>query len=90
MEDKRTIILFQFTTSQGGRPSDTGAREALMLSIHDLTRRSTKKFFGTFFLRALSIHDLTRRSTATVNLIDRIMRAFNSRPHKEVDIRVRY
>ena len=36
-------VLFQFTTSQGGRlDSDRRALESNRLSIHDLTRRSTR------------------------------------------------
>ena len=36
---------------------------SLELSIHDLTRRSTKRMMKTYPLYQLSIHDLTRRST---------------------------
>ena len=58
--------VFQFTTSQGGRPivqryTDGGAK--------------------------LSIHDLTRRSTATFHPRSSQESPFNSRPHKEVDLR---
>ena len=37
-----------------------------VLSIHDLTRRSTKELSDKTKKQILSIHDLTRRSTFTV------------------------
>ena len=42
----KTLILriFQFTTSQGGRPRTAGCRSRReSLSIHDLSRRSTRR-----------------------------------------------
>ena len=38
-----TFSSFQFTTSQGGRPSGWDQFPGFALSIHDLTRRSTRK-----------------------------------------------
>ena len=56
--------FFQFTTSQGGRPDDPTKLGILdVLSIHDLTRRSTATATIARSARLLSIHDLTRRST---------------------------
>ena len=60
------MLHFQFTTSHGGRPYiQFRFRPLHVLSIHDLTRRSTYYilFLCTIFI--LSIHDLTRRSTKT-------------------------
>ena len=57
-------FLFQFTTSQGGRrrlPKVFSITK--LLSIHDLTRRSTIVDNRFFQPAGLSIHDLTRRST---------------------------
>ena len=60
----RQSLYFQFTTSHGGRHGQeiivNGNDE---LSIHDLTRRSTKSDADLEEQIALSIHDLTRRST---------------------------
>ena len=57
-------VIFQFTTSQGGRPGrSTGSETGRNLSIHDLTRRSTGVGDQLEILDRLSIHDLTRRST---------------------------
>ena len=57
---------FQFTTSQGGR-------------LHRANRVWKKC--------VLSIHDLTRRSTVSTPGNRRLIKSFNSRPHKEVDDR---
>ena len=59
--------------------------KSMALSIHDLTRRSTryeKSIYGLWFL---SIHDLTRRSTGPEHREPGNRISFNSRPHKEVD-----
>ena len=59
--------IFQFTTSQGGRLSFSGIYlHSILLSIHDLTRRSTITKHSTRTERRLSIHDLTRRSTMMI------------------------
>ncbi len=56
--------VFQFTTSQGGRHfGHVGVFDHPVLSIHDLTRRSTILTFLRYIDMILSIHDLTRRST---------------------------
>ena len=57
----------------------------ILLSIHDLTRRSTLLMRYSVKYHCLSIHDLTRRSTRSS--LHKFQRAdsFNSRPHKEVD-----
>ena len=79
------MILFQFTTSQGGRQRyidyvtgnshfnsrphkevDQGGgimKDRIVISIHDLTRRSTAFTSGNPAIDVISIHDLTRRST---------------------------
>ena len=46
--------------------------QALYLSIHDLTRRSTSMAAGKPAAFALSIHDLTRRSTGLNDLISQM------------------
>ena len=57
--------VFQFTTSQGGRPEgELFCRRRRVLSIHDLTRRSTSQQRWIYSIFRLSIHDLTRRSTS--------------------------
>ena len=58
------------------------------LSIHDLTRRSTTLQPQAQQQIILSIHDLTRRSTISVLCGSTVSESFNSRPHKEVDLRV--
>ena len=73
------IFVFQFTTSQGGRPGRNGIEIKLNdLSIHDLTRRSTRCREETGHANGLSIHDLTRRSTRTGSAKQRGRRPFNS------------
>ena len=57
-------VDFQFTTSQGGRrKTTTFTVVGYVLSIHDLTRRSTGRVEEVSGEMSLSIHDLTRRST---------------------------
>ena len=63
--------------------SDPQTRRSL--SIHDLTRRSTRLNNLCAPDRYLSIHDLTRRSTVSVLRRCTFFVPFNSRPHKEVD-----
>ena len=60
-------------------------RNSSILSIHDLTRRSTQQINDTKEQLDLSIHDLTRRSTSKSFLFAHCSFPFNSRPHKEVD-----
>ena len=56
--------VFQFTTSRGGRHRLIPfVCQFLILSIHDLTRRSTGNCGASSATGYLSIHDLTRRST---------------------------
>ena len=81
-----TLIIFQFTTSRGGRL--IGSLEKKFggkLSIHDLTRRSTDKPLLVPPRIQLSIHDLTRRSTIVPFHSVPAAPSFNSRPHEEVD-----
>ena len=62
-EDSR-VYSFQLTTSQGGRLYGLiYLYNSVILSTHDLTRRSTcyRRFPDTVY--CLSTHDLTRRST---------------------------
>ena len=56
-----------------------------ILSIHDLTRRSTYEYARQVKKAKLSIHDLTRRSTFPSISQSPFLCPFNSRPHKEVD-----
>ncbi len=59
-----SLIHFQFTTSQGGRHlRNLYPVQMYLLSIHDLTRRSTDNPAILRPRAKLSIHDLTRRST---------------------------
>ena len=77
---------FQFTTSQGGRRSQYATISSLIiLSIHDLSRRST---ISTLYVRFMMISFNSR----PLKEVDRIAmmgvearRTFNSRPLKEVD-----
>ena len=86
--DGESERIFQFTTSQGGRPTQrASSRTSRSLSIHDLTRRSTLRIPYNPPFCNLSIHDLTRRSTAWRAAPITWTRSFNSRPHKEVDDR---
>ena len=61
------------------------SKRAAHLSIHDLTRRSTRTSYIFCEILCLSIHDLTRRSTHVMSHILQDLWAFNSRPHTEVD-----
>src|SRR5699024_8315985 len=64
----RFADTFQFTTSRGGRLIRYAClRFCLVLSIHDLTRRSTLFKSRETPEQELSIHDLTRRSTQTAS-----------------------
>ena len=77
---------FQFTTSHGGRLVRLGSlADCTDLSIHDLTRRSTRCVCIICQRNLLSIHDLTRRSTRASKACERVFFSFNSRPHTEVD-----
>ena len=63
-------LVFQFTTSRRGRPNLLCvARLTLILSIHDLTKRSTLPGTIVSLRPYLSIHDLTKRSTAPVRTL---------------------
>ena len=57
----------------------------ILLSTHDLTRRSTVLVFDQISVLVLSTHDLTRRSTYTRYMAYLLPGTFNSRPHTEVD-----
>ena len=59
------------------------------LSTHDLTRRSTISMRLISQYSHLSTHDLTRRSTRAMRLYLMGEATFNSRPHKEVDWKVK-
>ena len=60
-------------------------RSMIILSIHDLPRRSTAGAGSERGVAGLSIHDLPRRSTSTVLKQDLMHQPFNSRPPEEVD-----
>ncbi len=78
--------VFQFTTSRRGRPVQTHLKGSLrILSIHDLTQRSTKGGIICHLKQILSIHDLTQRSTVCGGRGCGGNESFNSRPHAEVD-----
>ena len=80
-------LNFQFTTSQGGRLCDhISDRYAFLLSIHDLTRRSTRtpiccrRYSAPFNSRPhKEVDGAGHRSCSCLG-------SFNSRPHKEVDV----
>ena len=58
------MAIFQFTTSRRGRRKlPTRERLEKVLSIHDLTKRSTCFLCDRRCVTNLSIHDLTKRST---------------------------
>ena len=77
---------FQFTTSQGGRRTRAKNKTRLtVLSIHDLTRRSTIRFPCNFRLLA-SFNSRPHKEVDPCTICNRFFKAsFNSRPHKEVD-----
>ena len=86
---QRKIVIFQFTTSHGGR------RDLLNGGINAgvfqfTTSHGGRRRVGYCFSRvsALSIHDLTRRSTLKTDQSNQYRSSFNSRPHTEVDKRV--
>ena len=57
-------VVFQLTTSQGGRHELAKEIEELVdISTHDLTRRSTNTLMELRQPNGISTHDLTRRST---------------------------
>ena len=84
-------MIFQFTTSQGGRQL-LGRHLGMWndLSIHDLSRRSTRGIKMADIEKILSIHDLSRRSTRLPACTCLTAGSFNSRPLKEVDISPHY
>ena len=57
----------------------------LLISTHDLTKRSTGMDYTARFKHNISTHDLTKRSTIIHFIIHLVNRHFNSRPHEEVD-----
>ena len=60
-------VVFQLTTSQGGRHELAKEIEELVdISTHDLTRRSTNTLMELRQPNGISTHDLTRRSTAYI------------------------
>ena len=63
----------------------TPLSQLAILSIHDLTKRSTGVESASKLFPGLSIHDLTKRSTLTVERFALRNLSFNSRPHEEVD-----
>ena len=80
------FLSFQFTTSQGGRLYRHVFKDTdRLLSIHDLTRRSTRKWcihrviFRPFNSRPHKEVDALGKATYDAH------KTFNSRPHKEVD-----
>ena len=80
--------IFQFTTSRGGRRlMQTLLSNTLVLSIHDLTRRST---FPIIFFDAPRDFQFTtsRGGRRTIRMGTRSRATFNSRPHEEVDVSV--
>ena len=91
--DRRTVIrkhgnaLFQFTTSQGGRPLYRAMQineEVFQFTTSQGGRRVWAE--RQFEDQDLSIHDLTRRSTSSLPPSIPRPISFNSRPHKEVDL----
>ena len=80
------MSIFQFTTSQGGRP---GVHDRLVacrvLSIHDLTRRSTLVGVVSEITRGSFNSRPHKEVDADATLLLPAVKAFNSRPHKEVD-----
>ena len=82
-------VVFQFTTSQGGRHRNfCDALHTLNLSIHDLTRRST--YYETEPGSDRIIFQFTTSQGGRRKYTDMYLNycPFNSRPHKEVDARI--
>ena len=84
--DGLAVGVFQFTTSQGGRhcPAHSGCY-TIILSIHDLTRRSTAM---TAYIHCItSFQFTTSQGGRRLRLPSEYcpVMSFNSRPHKEVD-----
>ena len=66
----RSQLLFQLTTSQGGRLSWWKIKYTICtISTHDLARRSTGKNQLLIVSLRISTHDLARRSTRILPLI---------------------
>ena len=64
------LLLFQLTTSQGGRHTeDRCTAPDNNISTHDLTKRSTGCFIHLCAIFVISTHDLTKRSTVTVKVV---------------------
>ena len=66
---------------------EMGAVIDMIISTHDLTRRSTHFGYLTYITFPISTHDLTRRSTRCCLFQTSIYSHFNSRPHEEVDLK---
>ena len=82
-------VVFQFTTSQGGRPVVKVVLK-LMQDFQFTTSQGGRRvgFCSAGLPGALSIHDLTRRSTSGAYWCLLSVTSFNSRPHKEVDDKI--
>ena len=77
---------FQFTTSQGGRQEFISFLEKIVgLSIHDLTRRSTKGLRKTGRIEIFQF-TTSQGGRQRQGELQTGSSSFNSRPHKEVDI----
>mgnify|MGYP001624909553 CR=1 FL=1 len=84
---RNSLLFFQFTTSQGGRPFEQPSTKTVFyLSIHDLTRRSTSMKKVREELQAFQF--TTSQGGRLTQVIKEMPGlTFNSRPHKEVDLR---
>ena len=80
-----TVWLFQLTTSQGGRPTSGALSSSfLIVSTHDLARRSTK-FENQRFNHGSFQLTTSQGGRPLKSVLSYKFYCFNSRPRKEVD-----
>ena len=80
-------LIFQLTTSRRGRRQYVSYGDTdVLISTHDLTKRSTGWTVGVCDVKKISTHDLTKRSTNPISSHTTSVVYFNSRPHEEVDL----
>ena len=79
--------IFQFTTSQGGRQHRSVCFLGIfILSIHDLTRRSTVTSFFVIIVMLPFNSRPHKEVDCPAATSEAVNNPFNSRPHKEVDV----
>ena len=86
LQSPRKRLIFQFTTSHGGRHNHCYLL-SILLSFNSRPHTEVdciNRYIKNTIL--LSIHDLTRRSTDIKIVMQTKEQTFNSRPHTEVDL----